>query len=402
MRFLFSVSVFLTLLTSSVRTGQIHPCDQPIQSTFEVTANISLPVSWCSDTTMVVDGKSVPATYSQFTVMWNGSPLVTNIGTSPAPYISAPVGAPSASGKQQWATMLFFGEGTHKVKIIAHRIDSSGNRVDSPASAELTVVAKVSTTLPMSITLINVDTKQPVPGFDPILPDTTIDAAKLPSRNINYRINTSGTSAVSGSINSTTFTDSTAPFYVYGDVNGVPNGRTISIGAHTIAISQLDQPLYTLQFNVADIPPVEDKDCQGTWSEWTVKEDWGSCVNGQQSRTLERVFTKTQDPSGNGKPCPGSPETKTETRSCTVVIDVPAPVFTNCRWTLVGVVPDTTGGWRGRWREDGVSVGPIDTTSPYDRIFSYNRGVVKNVDIVWSKNNTTETKTSPAILLSCK
>ncbi|CAM3835923.1 hypothetical protein [Deinococcus frigens] len=66
-----------------------------------------------------------------------------------------------------------------------------------PAAGAQTVKGQsisVNPTAPATVTgltLINADTNQPVPGFDPVRPGATLDAAKLPAR-LSMRANVSG------------------------------------------------------------------------------------------------------------------------------------------------------------------------------------------------------------------
>ena len=70
-----------------------------------------------------------------------------------------------------------------------------------------------------SVTLINADTNQPVPGFDPIPPAATLDLSRLP-RNLTLRANTVGTV---GSVrfgldgNANYHLENTAPYSLCGD-----------------------------------------------------------------------------------------------------------------------------------------------------------------------------------------
>ncbi len=66
-----------------------------------------------------------------------------------------------------------------------------------PAATAQTVKGQSITVNPKSpatvtgVTLINADTNQPVPGFDPVQPGATLDLARLPAR-LNMRANVSG------------------------------------------------------------------------------------------------------------------------------------------------------------------------------------------------------------------
>lgn len=68
-----------------------------------------------------------------------------------------------------------------------------------------------------SITLVNADNGQPIPGFDPIVEDAILDLATLPTTNITIRANTEGQpGSVQFSLNNTTnfHTDNTKDFFI--------------------------------------------------------------------------------------------------------------------------------------------------------------------------------------------
>ncbi|MFB9994438.1 hypothetical protein ACFFLM_21005 [Deinococcus oregonensis] len=74
----------------------------------------------------------------------------------------------------------------------------------------------------VSLTLINADTDRPVPGFDPIAPNATLDLSKLPPR-LNVRANTAGKlgSVRFGLDQQGNFrTEATAPYALCGNTGG--------------------------------------------------------------------------------------------------------------------------------------------------------------------------------------
>lgn len=95
-----------------------------------------------------------------------------------------------------------------------------------------------------SVTLINADTDQPVPGFDPIPPAATLDLSRLP-RNLSLRANTVGTV---GSVrfgldrNANYHQENNAPFALCGD-RGTGNDYTacpanvFTPGTHQITVT---------------------------------------------------------------------------------------------------------------------------------------------------------------------
>ncbi len=89
-----------------------------------------------------------------------------------------------------------------------------------------------------SLSLINADTNQPIPGYDPLPSGTTLDLATLPTRNLNIRANTSP--ATVGSVrfaldgNSAYATDSATPYALAGDSSGNYTAWTPSVGSHSV------------------------------------------------------------------------------------------------------------------------------------------------------------------------
>jgi hypothetical protein len=88
---------------------------------------------------------------------------------------------------------------TRDVQLAAHSQSAPAAsvvaRVDPPSAATREPAApSVTSTVPgarvISFTLINTDTDQPMPGFDPLPDGATIKLSALPSRNINLRANT--------------------------------------------------------------------------------------------------------------------------------------------------------------------------------------------------------------------
>jgi N-acetylneuraminic acid mutarotase len=89
-----------------------------------------------------------------------------------------------------------------------------------------------------SLTLIDADRDQPVPGFDPLPNGATLNLATLPTRNLNIRANTSP--ATVGSVrfgydgNASFRTETAAPYALAGDSNGNYAAWTPSLGSHTV------------------------------------------------------------------------------------------------------------------------------------------------------------------------
>jgi hypothetical protein len=90
-----------------------------------------------------------------------------------------------------------------------------------------------------SLTLINADTDQPVPGFDPLQEGAIIDLAKLSTRRLNIRANTSP--AIVGSVrfgldsNAKYSIENTAPYALGGEKKGDYSAWTPTLGSHVVA-----------------------------------------------------------------------------------------------------------------------------------------------------------------------
>lgn len=88
-----------------------------------------------------------------------------------------------------------------------------------------------------SLTLINANTDQPIPGYENLTNGMQINLSALPTSNLNIRANTSGTI---GSIkfgldgNGNFRNEGTAPYALFGDTNGNYHGVQIPAGSHTV------------------------------------------------------------------------------------------------------------------------------------------------------------------------
>lgn len=116
------------------------------------------------------------------------------------------------------------------------------------------------------LTLINADTDQPVAGFDPLVDGAVLNLAKLPTRNLNLRANTSPSP-----VGSVRFgldgdpdyrTESAVPYALAGDNAGDYAAWTPSLGAHSVTATPYDQAggagtagtSLALSFTVVDDP----------------------------------------------------------------------------------------------------------------------------------------------------
>lgn len=99
-----------------------------------------------------------------------------------------------------------------------------------------------------SLTLINADTDQPVPGFDPIPEGAVIDYAQIGTQNLSIRANTSPSTV--GSVRfelngTTTRIENKAPYAIAGDNNGgsdyYPINPPLAAGTYTLVATPYTQ-----------------------------------------------------------------------------------------------------------------------------------------------------------------
>lgn len=114
-----------------------------------------------------------------------------------------------------------------------------GQRRSDPAGIALTLNFTVIAGPPPvveSFTLINADTNQPIPGYENMTTDQTIDLTSLPTQNLNLRAD------VSGAVKSVMFElngrkhriENQAPYALYGDRRGDYFVWSPSAGAYTV------------------------------------------------------------------------------------------------------------------------------------------------------------------------
>jgi hypothetical protein len=86
--------------------------------------------------------------------------------------------------------------------------------------------------------LINADTNQPIPGFDPLNPDVVLNLALLPTRNLNIMANVSW--AEVGSVrfelngDADYHLENDAPYALAGDSSGDYRAWTPPVGEYTL------------------------------------------------------------------------------------------------------------------------------------------------------------------------
>lgn len=111
-----------------------------------------------------------------------------------------------------------------------------------------------------SFTLVNAQTGKPLPGYDPIQPGATIDLAKLPTRQLNIRVNVSrAVQSVRVAVNDgPNRLERSAPFAVMGGRGEQFAAWTPPAGEHRVTVipvadGQNGAPK-TLNFSVVDAP----------------------------------------------------------------------------------------------------------------------------------------------------
>ena len=104
-------------------------------------------------------------------------------------------------------------------------------------------------------TLINAETDEPVPGFDPILEGATLKLSDLPTRKLSIRANTSAPNV--GSVkfgldgNDDYRTEKRPPYALTGDQGGDYAAWTPSVGKHRVTATAGGKTV-TLSFKVAE------------------------------------------------------------------------------------------------------------------------------------------------------
>ena len=122
-------------------------------------------------------------------------------------------------------------KGQHTVTAVVST--GKGQKV---VSATFTVGDKAGGSTPSSLTLtlINTDTNQPVPGFDPIPNGAVLDLSKLPTRNLNIRADAAGAESVRFELDGNVRVESSVPYAVAGDTGNKFKPWTPSVGAHKL------------------------------------------------------------------------------------------------------------------------------------------------------------------------
>lgn len=102
----------------------------------------------------------------------------------------------------------------------------------------------------ISLTLINADTDEPIAGFDPLPDRAELDLAKLPTRRLNIRANTSPADAA-GQVrfeivnNNVSIIEAGPPYSMPGDTKSLFGGKvnyvggTLPIGTNTLVVTPI-------------------------------------------------------------------------------------------------------------------------------------------------------------------
>lgn len=133
-----------TLLVALALSGQTSACDTQAPATYEVKAETpGMLIGWFQPVSKAPDGSTVPV--HGFTIDWNGNPLEITIGSTPAENVAAPVGSPCADGRQEYRTPIFFGAGTHRLKVDSYNV-VNGVRQYGGTPVPITVTATTTQT----------------------------------------------------------------------------------------------------------------------------------------------------------------------------------------------------------------------------------------------------------------
>ena len=136
-------------------------------------------------------------------------------------------------------TATFSAAGTYVLRLTA------GDGALSSSDDVVVTVSPSAGQAVTSLTLINADTDQPVPGYNPMASGATLNLATLPSRNLNVRANTSP--SVVGSVrfaldgNANFKTESAAPYALAGNNGSNYFAWTPSLGTHTLTVTPYTQ-----------------------------------------------------------------------------------------------------------------------------------------------------------------
>jgi ferric-dicitrate binding protein FerR (iron transport regulator) len=138
-----------------------------------------------------------------------------------------------------------------RVELRRHRDGASvevgaGHFSVAQATGNLVAQAIPSTPVVASFTLMNADTGQPVPGFDPIKDGAVINLARLPTRNLNIRANTVpvqvGCVSFAFDGRENVNTEREAPYALVTSPDGAYGAWTPAVGEHAVTATPFTGP----------------------------------------------------------------------------------------------------------------------------------------------------------------
>ena len=162
-------------------------------------------------------------------------------------YLDNPKRSGTPQGSERYAFFDFAGTAssgearafdTRKLSKGQHTVTAviSTGKGQKVVSATFTVGDKAggSAPSPLTLTLINTDTNQPVPGFDPIPNGAVLDLKKLPTRNLNIRADAAGAESVRFELDGSVRIESSVPYALAGDTGNKFKAWTPSVGTHKL------------------------------------------------------------------------------------------------------------------------------------------------------------------------
>ena len=148
------------------------------------------------------------------------------------------IGGDNGAGKL-YAWIPQAGNGTYQLHITPYALPARAGTVGTPRDVSFSVIKGPQRVLLLS--LINADTSEPIPGFNPIRNSATIVLSQLPTQNISIQAFTSPASvgsvqfALTGAANRN-FLKSAPPYTLAGDIGGNihPLAPSLSPGSYTL------------------------------------------------------------------------------------------------------------------------------------------------------------------------
>jgi probable HAF family extracellular repeat protein len=165
---------------------------------------------------------------TEVTLRWN--PSSDNVGVTGYEVIQN--GISKGVAERTIRTLTGLTPNTSYVLAVRAR-DAAGNWSDTASLFNVTTPATILSV--DGVSLIDVDTGLPIAGYNPIANGAVISRASLPTTRLNLLVRTNPmvVGSVKLKLDSTTKTESLAPYAYFGDVNGKLNAGSISNGTHT-------------------------------------------------------------------------------------------------------------------------------------------------------------------------